>query len=108
MSAIKEFHFDYTIQVTGAIESVAQDKPKRIFKKMWIYPGARMANGELSVNGANVKVGKDGDGPKTVTDLIGPNDLPLEMKLPNNESMAVQDVLVKGTAGDSIFISAWE
>jgi len=108
MSTSKEFHFDYTIKVTGAIESVAQDKPRRIFKKMFIYPGARQPNGELSVNGAAVKVGKDGDGPKTVTDTINPNDTAIEMKLPVGETMLVQDVLVKGNQGDSIFISAWE
>jgi hypothetical protein len=108
MSNSKEFHFDYTIQTTGAIESIAQDKPKRVFKKMWIYPGGRQPSGELSINGAAVKVGKDGDGPKTVTDTINPNDPPFEVKLPDQETMLVQDMLCKGTAGDSIFISAWE
>jgi hypothetical protein len=110
MSTIRPLQHIYTIQTTGAVENIALDKPKETFRKIFIYPGApSTANNELSVNGAAVKIGKMGNGSKVVTNTIQNNDVPLEISLPenSNESMLLNDILIKGTQGDSIFCEYW-
>jgi hypothetical protein len=108
MSVIKEQHGSYTIQTTGQIESIAQDKPKATFRKLWIYPGVP-AGGVLTPNQNPVTIGKDGDGPKVVTDPININDLPLKIELPEatGETMLLQDIIISGTKGDGVFYSYW-
>lgn len=110
MSATKPLQHFYTIQATGAVENIALDKPKDTFRKIFIYPGAPVtATNELSVNGAAVKIGKAGNGAKVVTLTLQNNDAPIEFSLPENkdESMLLNDILVKGTQGDSIFCEYW-
>ena len=109
MSTIRPHQHIYTIQATGAVENIANDKPKETFRKIFIYPGAPGSNNELTVNAANLKVGKDGNGQKVVTNTIQPGDLPLEISLPENtnESMLLNDIVIKGTQGDAIFCEYW-
>lgn len=109
MSVIKEQHGSYTIQGTGALESIAQDKPKATFRKLWIYPGVPDSSGKLKQNAAGVMIGKDGDGPKVVTDALAVNDLPLKIELPegSGETMHLQDIIISGNQGDGIFYSYW-
>lgn len=109
MSVIKEQHGSYVIQTTGAIESMAQDKPKATFRKLWIYPGLPVG-GVLQTNQAAVIVGKDGDGVKVVTDTLNTGDGPLKIELPEatGELMHLSDIVVRGTVGDGVFYSYWE
>jgi hypothetical protein len=109
MSVIKEQHGSYAIQATGAIESIALDKPKATFRKLWIYPAKGISNGGLVANGALVTIGKDGDGVKVVTDPLNPGDLPLKIELPEatGETMHLSDIVISGTQGDGVFYSYW-
>jgi len=110
MSTVKPRQHTYTIQATGAVENIALDKPKETFRKIFIYPGApSTVNNELSVNVAAVKIGKAGNGSKVVTNTLNNADLPIEFSLPenNDESMLLNDILIKGTLGDSIFCEYW-
>lgn len=109
MSTIRPEQHSYTIQATGVIENIADSKPKATFRKLFIYPGTPQSNNELSVNAGDVKIGKNGNGQKVVTNTLKNTDLPLEFSLPenSNESMLLNDIVIKGTQGDAIFIEYW-
>jgi len=109
---INEQQGSYVIQANNTIEFIAQDKPKATFRRLWIYPGVPQSDGTLSTNSAAVKIGKAGDGPKVVPDLLNPTDAPIKIDLPVGEGgiqdgMKLDALIIRGTAGDGVFFSYW-
>lgn len=79
------------------------------FQKLWLYPykavGSGATGGEMTPNGANIRLGKSGLGGGTVylPDILAPNDLPIVYEMPLGQKMALRNVLIKGTVGDGVF-----
>lgn len=110
MSVVRAKHGSYTLQGNNTVESIALDKPKEQFRKLWIWPGKyNSATKKLDANGASVFLGRDGDGPQCTPDELGTADpaYPIELPANANETMLLKDVLIQGTAGDSIFYTYW-
>jgi hypothetical protein len=99
----------YTIQALNTIESVAQDRPKVVFRKAWIYPGTQGTGATLTPNVGTVMIGLKSDGQEIVTDPLAKTDPPIEIELPEatSEQLHLSDILVYGAAGDSVFIRFW-
>lgn len=109
MSLVTPKHGVYIIPDAN-INSIALDKPKEFFRKIWIWPGVfNPATGQLTANAATVYIGRDGFGPKCVPDSIATGDPAFPIALPDNanETMLLMNVLIKGTPGDGIFYTYW-
>jgi len=94
-----------TLAATDTIQSLAREKKKTYFTKLWLYPANGRDGSYLTANAAEIWVGKDGDGPQITPDAIQPTDAALKIELPVGQKMALEDILVQGTAGDGIFYS---
>lgn len=110
MSNVRQQYRSYTIVNSNTIELAAAES-KLTFRKLWIYPGNPSAGGTLTVNGAKVLIGIDGDGPRIARDPLNPTDQPRLYEAPEvNGSVELQGlntILVYGTAGDSITLVWW-
>jgi hypothetical protein len=82
---------------------------KAFFQKLWLYPFKSFSAGTPTANAGNIRLGKSGTAaPGTAStqylpDLLQPTDLPIQYSLPLGQKMAIEQVIIKGTATDGVF-----
>lgn len=99
------FKGELKLLTTANAEPLTTDRTK-MFSKLWIYPAKAVdANGDLTANVGNVKIGKKGSGLLSFPDVMLPADLPIAIELPAGQTAKIASILVKGAAGDGVYFN---
>src|ERR1051325_6705915 len=101
----RDQHFLVLLANTNEIQSIAIQRKSEYFSKLYMWPASGINAALLVANGADIYVGRDGDGPRVTPDVVDPAFGVYAIELPEDFQMKLEDIFIQGTAGDGFFVT---